>query len=167
MSTQHQSHLLEIYREKIQTINQGELELSDYKDHSILFVNTASHCGFTHQYKDLERLYQKYKERSFLIIGFPCNQFGRQEPSGNEAIQDFCSLNYDISFPLSQKIKVNGPQAHTIYKKLCHAQPGILNTHRIKWNFTKFLLAPYADSIFRFSPISSITSVETRLLKYI
>ena len=167
MNTQHQSLLLEIYREKIQTINQGELELSDYKDHSILFVNTASHCGFTPQYKDLERLYQKYKAQSFLIIGFPCNQFGRQEPSENEAIQNFCTLNYRVSFPLSQKIKVNGPQAHSIYKRLCQAQPGILNTHQIKWNFTKFLLMPNASSIFRFSPVSSIATVETRLLKYI
>lgn len=167
MGTPHHSLLLEIYGEKIQTINQGEIELSDYRDHSILFVNTASYCGFTPQYKGLENLYQKYKERNFLIIGFPCNQFGKQEPAGDQEINSFCDLNYKVSFPLSQKVEVNGPRAHSIYKKLCQARPGVLNTRRIKWNFTKFLLTPNATSIFRFSPVSTIASVESRLLKYI
>ena len=167
MNVQHDQILAEIYNEKVQTINQGEFNLSDFRNHSILFVNTASRCGFTPQYKDLEALYQKYKDQFFLIIGFPCNQFGKQEPEKDDAIHHFCTTNYQVSFPLSKKIEVNGPSAHPIYKKLCQAQPGILNSRKIKWNFTKFLLMPNASAIFRFSPLSSIDKVEAMLQKYI
>ncbi len=164
---QAQTPLAEIYQESIQTINQGELNLADYQDHAILFVNTASRCGFTPQYKDLEALYQNYKSKSVLLIGFPCNQFGKQEPGNHEAIQEFCSLNYGVSFPLTQKIDVNGPQAHSIYRRLTSAQPGFLGTQRIKWNFTKFLLTPHAGALFRFAPITPIRKIESQLLKYI
>ena len=167
MNVQHDHLLTEIYKEKIQTINQGELNLSDYQNHLILFVNTASRCGFTPQYKGLEALYQQYKDQSFIVIGFPCNQFGKQEPARDNAIHLFCTTNYQVSFPLSNKVEVNGPNAHPVYKKLCQAQPGLLNTRKIKWNFTKFLMMPHASAVFRFSPLSSINKVEATLLKYI
>jgi glutathione peroxidase len=114
--------------------------LSDYKDKVLLIVNTASQCGFTPQYQGLQALYDKYASKGFAVLGFPCNQFGQQEPGSGSEIQSFCEARYGVTFPLFEKIEVNGPQAHPLFKYLTQAVPGILGTEAIKWNFTKFLV---------------------------
>lgn len=126
--------------------------LEDYRGNVVLIVNTASKCGFTPQFAGLEQLYEKYKERGFVILGFPCNQFGRQDPGSNEEIQEFCQLNYGVSFPMFGKIEVNGSSADPLYKHLKKAAPGALGTERIKWNFTKFLVNRDGDVVGRYAP---------------
>ena len=128
-----------IYQFNIKQLNDDEISLNKFKGKVILVVNTASKCGLTYHYTGLEKLYQEYKGTGFVIIGFPCNQFGKQEPGTSEEIQDFCSHNYDVTFPLSEKIEVNGPDAHPLYKYLKKELKGKLNDS-IKWNFTKFLI---------------------------
>ena len=115
-------------------------DLSDHKGEVMLIVNVASQCGFTPQYEGLEALQRKYGERGFSVLGFPCNQFGAQEPGDAEEIANFCKLNYDVSFPLMGKIDVNGDNAAPIYKRLKDEAPGLLGSKSIKWNFTKFLV---------------------------
>ena len=135
-----------IYQFNICKIDGAEISLNDFEGKVVLIVNTASHCGLTYHYKGLESLYQEYKDEGLVIIGFPCNQFGKQEPGSSEEIQSFCDLNYGVTFPLSEKIEVNGSNAHPIYKYLKSVLKGKLNDS-IKWNFTKFLIdrngAPY------------------------
>ena len=121
-------------------ITGGPARLDQYKGKALLIVNTASKCGFTPQYQGLEKLYGKFKDRGLEILGFPCNQFGHQEPGSSEEIQEFCSLNYGVSFPMFEKIEVNGDHAHPLYQYLKAEAPGILGSKRIKWNFTKFLV---------------------------
>lgn len=116
------------------------VELQAYKGKVLLIVNTASQCGFTPQYQELEALYRQFKERGFEVLGFPCNQFGKQEPGTAEEIGAFCETKYGVSFPLFAKIEVNGPAAHPLFKQLKTAAPGVLGTSSIKWNFTKFLI---------------------------
>jgi glutathione peroxidase len=124
------------------TNNKGEaISLQEYAGKVVLIVNTASKCGFTPQYQGLEILYKKYKHQGFEIIGFPCDQFGGQEPGNDNDIEQFCELNFSVSFPLSTKIEVNGDNTHPVYKYLKQGAPGILGSKRIKWNFTKFLIA--------------------------
>jgi glutathione peroxidase len=118
----------------------------------LLVVNTASKCGFTPQYKGLEALWRKYRERGFEVIGFPCNQFGAQEPGDAEEIASFCSLNYDVSFPLMAKVEVNGQGATPLYRWLKAEAPGVLGTQRIKWNFTKFLIGRDGKVVRRYAP---------------
>ncbi len=119
----------------------GNLQsMADYRDKVLLIVNVASGCGFTPQYAGLEALWQKYRERGLVVLGFPCNQFGGQEPGDETAIAEFCSLNYEVSFPLFAKVDVNGEHTHPIFALLKTAAPGILGTEAIKWNFTKFLV---------------------------
>ncbi len=119
----------------------GEAEsLGKHKGKALLIVNVASKCGFTSQYKDLEELYRKYKGKGFEILGFPCNQFGTQEPGSEEEIKSFCSMTYGVTFPMYAKVDVNGEDAHPLYKFLTSEKPGILGTEKIKWNFTKFLV---------------------------
>jgi glutathione peroxidase len=115
-------------------------KLDAYRGQVVLIVNVASKCGFTPQYEGLEALYRTHKDRGFEILGFPCNQFGHQEPGDAGAIRDFCSTKYDVTFPLFAKIDVNGASAHPLYKFLKHAAPGVLGSEAIKWNFTKFLV---------------------------
>jgi|SRR5579871_2146201 len=122
------------------TLAGEEKSLADYRDNVLLIVNTASRCGFTPQYEGLEKLYEDLHGRGFTVLGFPCNQFGKQEPGGAEVIGEFCSKNYGVSFPMFDKIEVNGDAAHPLYKYLKHEKPGILGTENIKWNFTKFLV---------------------------
>lgn len=117
-----------------------EIFLNDYKGHVILIVNTASLCGFTPQLEGLEKLFQKYKKKQFIIIGFPCNQFQSQDPGSNHTILEFCNKKYGVSFLLGEKIEVNGSNAHPIYDFLKSNAPGIFGSKRIKWNFTKFLI---------------------------
>ncbi|MDI9227084.1 glutathione peroxidase [Serratia bockelmannii] len=134
---------------------QGEQKtLGDFPARAYLVVNTASKCGFTPQYRGLENLWQYYRERGLVVVGFPCNQFGSQEPGSPLEIANFCSLNYGVSFPLFRKIAVNGPGAHPLFNELKRLAPGILGSRRIKWNFTKFLLTADGQRITRFAPIT-------------
>ncbi|PEK99887.1 glutathione peroxidase [Bacillus sp. AFS017336] len=133
--------------------SKGEtVALSDYKDQVIIVVNTASACGYTPQYKDLQALYEEYKEQGLVILGFPCNQFMNQEPGSNEEIQSFCELNYGVSFPVFGKIDVNGDKADPLFKYLSSEAPGIMGLKSIKWNFTKFIIDKNGEVIERFAP---------------
>jgi len=132
------------------TISGKEISLADYKGKVVLVVNTASKCGFTPQFAGLEAIYEKYKDRSFVILGFPCNQFGAQEPGTADQIQEFCQLNYGVKFPMFGKIDVNGSNAHPLFKFLTSEKPGILGTEMIKWNFTKFLVDKEGNPVKRY-----------------
>jgi len=126
--------------------------LEQFHGQVLLMVNTASKCGFTPQYKGLEELYRKYKGRGFTVLGFPCNQFGAQEPGSEAEIASFCERNYGVTFPLFAKIDVNGPLTHPLYQFLKKARPGIFGIERIKWNFTKFLVDRQGEVVCRYSP---------------
>ncbi|WP_116366663.1 glutathione peroxidase [Parahaliea mediterranea] len=126
--------------------------LADYQGKVLLVVNTASKCGFTPQFEGLEKLYQQFKERNFVILGFPCNQFGKQDPGSNGEIMEFCQLNYGVSFPMFGKIEVNGDNADPLFKHLKHAAPGVFGTEKIKWNFTKFLVDASGNVVKRYAP---------------
>jgi glutathione peroxidase len=132
--------------------NGSESDLSAHKGKVLLVVNVASKCGFTPQYEGLEALQRKYEDRGFTVIGFPCNQFGAQEPGNAEEIANFCKLTYDVSFPLMGKINVNGPKAAPIYKQLKNDAPGLLGSEAIKWNFTKFLVDRSGKVLKRYAP---------------
>ena len=127
------------YQFNFSQLDGEEISLSQFKGKAILIVNTASFCGLTYHYSGLEKLYQKYKERGLVIIGFPCNQFGKQEPGTSEEIKDFCNLNYDVTFLMSTKVDVNGKNAHPLFKYLKSELKGKLNDS-VKWNFSKFLI---------------------------
>lgn len=126
--------------------------LADYAGKAVLVVNTASKCGFTPQYKGLETLWQTYKDQGLVILGFPCNQFGKQEPGDEADIAQFCELNFGVSFPLFKKVDVNGADAHPLFVALKQRAPGLLGSQRIKWNFTKFLLSADGKQVRRFAP---------------
>ena len=135
------------------TTNRGEmLDLKDKLGKVLLVVNTASKCGFTPQYEGLEALYQRYKDRGFEVLGFPCNQFGAQEPGSNEEIARFCSVNFGVTFPLMAKIEVNGPDASPLFDWLKREAKGVLGTSAIKWNFTKFLIDREGRVVRRYAP---------------
>ncbi len=121
------------------TIDGENVSLGRYRGNVLLIVNVASKCGYTPQYEGLEELYETYKDRGFAVLGFPSNQFARQEPGSEADIKNFCTMNYNVHFPLFAKIDVNGPNAHPLYRFLTDARPGLFGTKRIKWNFTKFL----------------------------
>ncbi len=127
--------------------------LADYRDKLVLVVNTASQCGFTPQYAGLEALYQRYKDDGLVILGFPCNQFGGQEPGDAAEIAQTCQLNYGVTFPMFAKVDVNGSEAHPLFKWLVDAAPGLLG-NAVKWNFTKFLINRQGEAIKRFAPIT-------------
>jgi len=141
-----------IYNFSCTNVNGEETSLSDYSGKALLIVNTASKCGFTPQYQGLQDLYKEYSGKGLEILGFPCNQFGSQEPGSDEEISLFCSTKYDVTFPLFSKIKVNGPAAHPLFKFLTSSKPGLLGSEKIKWNFTKFLINKSGEPIKRFSP---------------
>jgi len=141
-----------IYDFDVLDINGKTISLSQYKGKTLLIVNVASNCGFTSQYKELEAIYREYKNLGLEILAFPCNQFGAQEPGNPEEIKNFCSLNYDVTFPLFSKIDVNGEMAHPIYDFLKNARPGILNSKPIKWNFSKFLINKEGLPTHRYAP---------------
>lgn len=137
---------------KVRSANGEATSLDAYKDKVVLIVNVASKCGFTPQYKGLEELYQKYKDKGLVILGFPCNQFGGQEPGSDSEIQSFCQLNYGVSFPVMGKIEVNGASADPLFVWLKKSAPGLLGTELIKWNFTKFLIDKGGNVVKRFGP---------------
>ncbi|MEW9897375.1 glutathione peroxidase [Chitinivorax sp. PXF-14] len=133
-------------------IDGKQTSLSEFKDKVMLIVNTASKCGFTPQYEGLEKLYEQYKDQGLVVLGFPCNQFGSQEPGNESEIAEFCQLNYGVSFPMFAKIDVNGDDTHPIYKHLKGEAKGILGTEGIKWNFTKFLVDRRGQVVDRYAP---------------
>jgi glutathione peroxidase len=139
----------------VHTLSGEKYALQDCIGKVVLVVNVASQCGFTPQYTALEKLYQTYKDQGFQILAFPCNQFAQQEPGSAAEIQKFCTLNYQITFPLFEKIAVNGPATHPLYRYLKKAAPGIISTSMIKWNFTKFLLNRQGKVVKRFAPMTS------------
>ena len=130
----------------------SERDLSEFRGQVLLIVNVASRCGFTPQYTGLEELYRKYKARGFAVLGFPCNQFGAQEPGDAAEIGSFCSTTYDVTFPMFAKIDVNGADAHPLFKLLKSEKPGLLGTEGIKWNFTKFLVDRKGTVVQRYAP---------------
>lgn len=134
------------------TISGERKSLADFGAKAILVVNTASQCGFTPQYEGLESLWKQYADKGLVVLGFPCNQFGKQEPGDEKAISSFCELNFGVSFPLFRKIEVNGDGAHPLYVQLKREAPGLLGTQRIKWNFTKFLISGDGRQVKRYAP---------------
>ena len=129
------------YTTQVTQIDGTETDLSAYSGQVLLIVNTASACGYTPQYRGLQALYQRFKDQGFAVLGFPCNQFGSQEPGTADEIQDFCEKKFSVTFPLFAKIDVNGPDTHPLYQQLKSAKPGLLGSQDIKWNFTKFLVS--------------------------
>lgn len=141
------------------TLAGEEVSLQDYAGKVVLVVNTASKCGFTPQYEGLEALYQKYQGRGLEILGFPCNQFGKQEPGDSAEIGAFCQSNYGVSFPMFAKVEVNGDNAHPLFRHLRQQAPGVFGTESIKWNFTKFLIARDGRVVKRFAPTDKPASL--------
>ena len=141
-----------VYDFEAQTINGESVKLDQYRGQVLLIVNTASKCGFTPQFEGLEKLWQSHGPKGLAVLGFPCNQFGGQDPGANDEIASFCQLNYGVSFPMMAKVDVNGAQAHPLYQWLVKEAPGILGTKSIKWNFTKFLIGRDGRVIGRYAP---------------
>ncbi len=143
----------------LKTIDGKSERLGDFDGKALLIVNVASKCGFTPQYAGLEELYRRFHRRGFAVLGFPCDQFGHQEPGDETEIAKFCSLTYDVSFPMFAKIEVNGPNAHPLYQALKKEAPGLLGTGAIKWNFTKFLLDRKHNVVRRYAPTDKPASL--------
>lgn len=156
--------MTQFYTFTAKTLGNKEISMDTYRGRVVLVVNTASKCGLTPQYKGLQQLYDKYKDRGFEILGFPCNQFANQEPGGEESIKQTCYINYGVTFPMFAKIDVNGDNAHPIFKYLKKELPGLLVPH-IKWNFTKFLIDREGNPVKRFAPKDSPDSIETHIEK--
>ena len=156
-----------LYNLTVQDIDMNSIELSEFKGKTLLIVNVASKCGFTPQYKDLQRLYNKYQSQGFEVLGFPCNQFGSQEPGSNEEVKSFCDLTYNVSFRMFDKINVNGADTSPLFKHLKHESPGILGTEAVKWNFTKFLVNKNGEVVKRFAPKDGESAIEAELIKVI
>jgi glutathione peroxidase len=148
----------------VSTLDGQVTTLGTYGAKALLIVNVASKCGFTPQYTGLEALYRQYKDKGLLVAGFPCDQFGHQEPGDAAEIRQFCSLNYEVSFPLFAKIEVNGAGAHPLYQALKAAAPGILGTEAIKWNFTKFLVDGEGRVAARYAPTDTPQNIEKDIL---
>jgi glutathione peroxidase len=140
-----------------------EHPLAEFRGKPMLVVNTASKCGFTPQYTGLEKLYRDYGDKGLVVLGFPCDQFGHQEPGDAEEIRNFCSLNYDVSFPLFEKIEVNGANAHPLWQWLKKEKPGLLGMEAIKWNFTKFLVDRSGKVVKRYAPTDTPEKIEKDL----
>ena len=145
------------------TIDGKSQKMEAYRGKTLLIVNVASECGFTPQYQGLQALYDKFKGRGFAVLGFPCNQFGRQEPSGEAEIAQFCTRSYGVTFPMFAKIEVNGGNAHPLYHYLKSEKPGILGTEAIKWNFTKFLVGSDGTVVKRYAPSDKPEAIEADL----
>lgn len=155
---------MNFYEFSAKDINGQDIKMSKYKGKVILIVNTASKCGFTPQFKELEELYNLYKEKGLEILGFPCNQFKNQDPASNAEINNFCQLNYGVTFTMFEKIDVKGPDAHLIYKYLKDEAKGMLS-NEIKWNFTKFLLDSNGNVVKRYAPTTSPLKIKQDIEK--
>ncbi len=154
-----------IYDFEVKTIDGETVRLDRYRGKTLLIVNTASQCGYTPQYTGLESLYQKYQSRDLVVLGFPCNQFGEQEPGDEKEIKEFCSLRFNVSFPMFAKVDVNGDAAHPLYKYLKKESKGILGTESVKWNFTKFLVDKTGKVLERYAPNVKPEELEGDLTK--
>jgi glutathione peroxidase len=152
-----------IYDFNVTTIDGHTETLNSYRGQVLLIVNVASKCGFTPQYAGLEQLHRSYRDDGFSVLGFPCDQFGHQEPGDEAEIRSFCSLNYEVSFPLFAKIDVNGKDTHPLYQYLKSAQKGLLGSESIKWNFTKFLVGRDGSVLKRYAPTDTPESIEREL----
>jgi glutathione peroxidase len=141
-------------------IDGSEVSLGDYRGKVLLIVNTASKCGFTYQYEGLEMLHESLADQGLVVLGFPCNQFGNQEPGSEAQIEEFCKLTYDVKFPMFAKIDVNGPDAHPLYNWLKGNAKGILGTEGIKWNFTKFLIDKHGKVFSRYAPTTKPQAIK-------
>lgn len=155
-----------IYDINVNTIDGKEISLSEYEGKTLLIVNVASKCGFTPQYEGLQAVYEKYKDKDFAVLGFPCNQFGGQEPGSSEEIKDFCTTNFSVNFPMFEKIDVNGDNAHELYKYL-KASKGGFPGDAIKWNFTKFLVDKKGNVVGRYGSSKTPESLESEIEKYL
>lgn len=151
-----------IYDFVVETASGKNYKLEDYKGQVMLIVNTASECGFTPQFKELQELYAKYKDQGFVVLGFPSNQFGGQEPGTGEEAEQNCKLNYGVTFPMHQKIEVKGDNQHPLFRYLTDAQQGMLN-EKIKWNFTKFLVDRRGTVVKRFAPQKKPSQIESEI----
>jgi len=149
-----------IYAFEATDIKGQNVKLDAYRGQVLLVVNTASKCGFTPQFAGLEKLYEKFRARGFAVLGFPCNQFGHQDPGANGEIAEFCQMNYGVNFPMFAKIDVNGPATHPLFQHLKTSAPGLLGTEKIKWNFTKFLINREGKVIARFAPLTKPEDIE-------
>ncbi|WP_028774630.1 glutathione peroxidase [Shewanella waksmanii] len=156
---------MSIYQFKAETITKDTIDMSAYQDKVLLIVNTASACGFTPQYKELQALYQKYGPEKFAVLGFPCNQFGQQEKADEATINQFCELNFGVSFPLFAKIDVNGEHAAPLFEYLKQQAPGLLGSKKIKWNFTKFLVDSQGHVVSRYAPTTKPSALEKDIEK--
>ena len=149
-----------VYDMQARTIDGDEQSLMSYQGKTLLVVNVASKCGFTPQYTGLEALYRKYRDKGLVVLAFPCDQFGHQEPGNEQEIRNFCSLKYDVSFPLFAKIEVNGANAAPLYRYLKNQAKGLFGTEAVKWNFTKFLVDKSGNVIKRYAPTDTPQSIE-------
>ena len=154
-----------LYDFTVNDIHGKPVALDRYKGKVLLVVNTASECGFTPQYKGLEALYEKYRAKGLEVLGFPCNQFGGQEPGSEAAIEQFCEVNYGVTFPLFAKVDVNGDHAAPVYRYLKASKPGLLGTEAIKWNFTKFLVDREGKVVARYAPKETPESIAPAIEK--
>ena len=154
---------MNLYDLDLVTIDGKPQMMDDYRSKTLLIVNVASQCGFTPQYEGLQALYNKFVDRGFVVLGFPCNQFGHQEPGGEAEIVQFCTRNYSVTFPMFAKIDVNGVNAHPLYTYLKSEKPGILGTEAIKWNFTKFLVGSDGTVLRRYAPNDKPEAIEADL----
>ena len=152
--------MTELYDILLTRIDGTQTSLAEYRNKVALIVNTASRCGFTPQYAGLEALYRKYKDQGFVVLGFPCNQFGAQEPGDEAQIAGFCELNYGVTFPMFAKVDVNGPNTHPLFVALKKEAKGVLGSEAIKWNFTKFLLDRSGQVADRMAPLSTPQSLD-------
>lgn len=155
--------MLPFYQLSATSLSGQLIPMADYAGKLVLVVNTASHCGFTPQYAGLESLYKKYAAQGLVVLGFPCNQFGKQEPGGADAISQTCHINYGVSFPMFAKVEVNGASAHPLFRYLKNELPGVLGG-RIKWNFTKFLIGRDGKPLKRFAPVTTPEKMEAVVL---
>ncbi len=167
MSVEAKELDMTIYDFKVKTITGEETTLESYKGKVMLIVNVASKCGFTKQYIGLQELYEKYKDKGFVVLGFPCNQFMSQEPATEKEIQNFCQVNFGATFPMFAKIDVNGDNTHPLYEHLKSQASGFLGSESIKWNFTKFLVDKEGNVIERFGSSTEPSEIEKDIEKYI
>ena len=156
--------MTDIYQFEAELLNEQNKQFSDYAGKVLLIVNTASKCGFTPQFAGLEKLYQQYKDQGFEVLGFPCNQFGGQDPGSNDQIGSFCQKNYGVSFPMFAKVDVKGANAHVIFRYLTNNSKGILG-NGIKWNFTKFLIGKDGKVLNRFAPTTKPEDLQAEIEK--
>ncbi|MFT5690852.1 MAG: glutathione peroxidase [Oceanicoccus sp.] len=152
-----------IYDFEAESISGKTVKLSEYEGKPMLIVNTASKCGLTPQYEGLEKLYEEYKDQGLVVLGFPCNQFAGQEPGSESDIEEFCQLNYGVTFPMFSKIDVNGRKTHPIFQYLKKAKKGFMGSENIKWNFTKFLINRDGDVVERFAPTDIPRSIARKI----